>query len=93
MDIPRFHFDYSFLNLDELASQCITTEEIQQLFYDLKSRYDDFMSTDRFGYVIGYTSKNKFISFTFELVGDDTVRLTQVYLSYEQEIFNRYFFR
>ena len=93
MDIPRFRFDYLFVDLDELSSQCITTDEVEKLFYDYRSQYDDFIQTDGFGYIIGYTIRNKFISFTFELKGGDTIRLTQIYLSYEREIVNRYFLR
>lgn len=51
------------------------------------------MQTDGFSYIIGYTLKDKFISFTFGLMDGSTIRMTQVYLSYEREIFNQYFFR
>ena len=67
--------------------------EVEHVFYDYRSQYDDFMQTDGFSYIIGYTLKDKFISFTFGLMDGSTIRMTQVYLSYEREIFNQYFFR
>lgn len=82
MDIPRFHFDYSFLNLDELRNQCITTDEIETVFYSNLNRIFDYNRTDGFGHCIGYSLKNKFISFIFEL-REDIIRITTVWLSYE----------
>ena len=93
MDVPRFRFDYSFLDLAALAAQCITTDEVEAVFYDVHSQYNDYTLTDGFGYNIGYSPKNKFISFTFELRSDGSIRFIQVYLSYELEIKNRYFTR
>lgn len=92
MEIPKFQFDFSFLDLDELRSQCITTDEIESVFYNLKTIYKDWHNSDGFGYMIGYSLKNKFLSFTFEFRNNqETVRLTDVYLSYESEIKNNYF--
>lgn len=42
MDIFRFRFDYSFVACDNLRSQCITTEEIEEVFYNVSTFYDDF---------------------------------------------------
>lgn len=90
MGLPKFDFDFSFLDLDELRSRCINTEEIKSVFYGTSTFYDYFGEQDDFHYMIGYSLKNKFISFTFELRGD-IVRLISVYLSYESEIKRRYF--
>jgi hypothetical protein len=90
MDVPLFRFDYSFLDLAALAKQCISPAEIEAVFYSVSSHYEDYTLTDGFSYTIGYSPRNKFISFTFDRV-DDVIRLTQVYLSYELEIKNRYF--
>lgn len=90
MDIPRFRFDYSFVDLDELGRQCITTDEIESVFYTTLNRIFDYTRFEGFGHCIGYSYKNKFISFIFEL-RDDDVRVTSIWLSYEQEILNRYF--
>jgi uncharacterized DUF497 family protein len=92
MDLPRFDFDFSFLDVAELKSHCITTDEVVDVFYNSSSIYNDWHDTDGFGYVIGYSLKNKFISVTFEL-NDDTIRLISVYLSYEPEIRGQFYNR
>ncbi len=85
MELPEF--DFSFIDIKELKNQCITTDEIEYVFYSSSSQYQDF---GEFSYMIGYSLKNKFISFNFELK-NDLIRITSTYLSYEQEIRNRYF--
>lgn len=90
MDIPRFNFDYSFLNLDALRNQCITTDEIEGVFYNAQTFYDDFDRVEEFEYMIGFSLKSKFLAFTFTLIGEETVRFIQVYLPYEREIRFRY---
>ncbi len=57
MDISHFRFDYSFLDFDELRSQCITTDEIESVFYSTLNRIFDYTRTDGFGHCIGYTLK------------------------------------
>lgn len=92
MDIPRFTFDYTFLDLAELADQCITPDEIESIFYDPATFYADWHKTDSIGYMIGYSVKHKFLSFTFDLTGDgNTVRFVDVFLSNEFEIRTRYY--
>ncbi len=92
MDLPRFDFDFSFLDFDRLAEQCITADEIEDIFYDIRSLYADYHATDDFGYVIGFSPKNKFIAFTFRLLLDQqVVRLTDLYLPVEDEIRYWYF--
>lgn len=92
MDIPRFSFDYTFLDVTELATQCIAPDEIESVFYDPATFYADWHKTDNIGYMIGYSLKNKFLSFTFELTGDGTVvRLNDVFLSNEFEVRTRYY--
>jgi hypothetical protein len=92
MDIPKFLFDYSFINLEALKSQCITPDEIETLFYDGQTHYDDWHSTDGYGYMIGYSFKNKFVSFTFSFTDEGkSIRLLDIYHAYRDEIKNRYF--
>lgn len=92
MDIPRFRFDYSFLDLPSLAEKCITPDEVEDVFYNIKTFYGDWHKTDQFGYMLGYSLKNKFLSFTLEFGdGQQIVRLIDVYLPHAQEIGNWYF--
>jgi hypothetical protein len=92
MDLPRFDFDFSFLDVAELKSQCITTDEVIDVFYNSNSIYNDWHDTDGIGYVIGYSLKNKFLSFTFEFKNNkEIIKIVDVYLSYETEIKNNYF--
>lgn len=92
MEVPRFNFDFTFLDLDALSSECISTDEIISLFYDTKTHYKDWGDTDGFSYMIGYSPKHKFISFTFELRDDNqTVRVTNVFLSQEAEIRSNFY--
>ena len=92
MELPKFTFDFSFLDLDQLQGQCISTGEIVDVFYNLKTVYYDWHDTEGLGYMIGYSLKNKFLSLTFKFRNDkETVRATDVYLSYESEIRNNYF--
>ncbi len=87
--LPEFTFDYSFLDLQELGDQCISVQEIENVFYN-QSQFYDYSDTEYFIYVIGYSFRNKFISFTFN-ESEGIIRILSVYLSYEQEIKNRYF--
>lgn len=91
MDIPRFRFDYSFVDLDELRRQCITTDEIERVFYNDDTFYDDFERTEEFEYMLGYSLKSKFIAFTFTLTEQETVRFVQIYLPHEREIRARFY--
>ena len=91
MDIPRFRFDYSFLDLAALAAQCITTDEVETVFYNVRTFYDHYNFQEEYEYMIGFSLKHKFIAFTFSLVDREIIRFVQVYLPYEREIKNRYF--
>ncbi|MBC8153191.1 MAG: hypothetical protein H7Z72_09795 [Bacteroidetes bacterium] len=92
MDVPRFRFDYSFLDLPALAEQGVTTDEIEDIFYKVETFYADWHATDQIGYMVGYSLRDKFLSFTFEFRdGQQTIRLTDVFLSNEFEISTRYF--
>lgn len=93
MDIPRFHFDYSFVDLDELRDQCITTNEIEGVFYNVGTFYDDFGRVEEFEYMLGFSLKSKFIAFTFTLTQQETVRFVQIYLPDEREIRSRFYNR
>jgi hypothetical protein len=92
MEVPRFEFDFSFLDLSELADICISSQEVQDLFYSPLVRTFDYTRTDGFGYCIGYSAKNKFVSFIFEF-NDQMLRITNVWLSDEPEIRTRYYKR
>jgi hypothetical protein len=92
MEIPRFRFDYSFIDIEELRHQCITPDEVESVFYSPNSFYADWHRTDNLGYVIGYSMKSKFISFTFEIVDSgNVIKLIDIFLSNEIEIRTRYF--
>lgn len=91
MNIPHFRFDYPVLDLDELKSQCITPDEVENVFYDVDTFYDDFEHTEEFEYMIGFSLKSKFVAFTFTLVETETVRFVQIYLPHEREIRFRYY--
>lgn len=89
---PQFDFDFSFLDLEELRNQCIVPDEVIDVFYKVSTFYDSWLRTDGFAYMLGYSFKNKFISFTFELTQDEEiVRVIDLYLSDELEIKNRYY--
>jgi hypothetical protein len=90
MDLPKFNFDYSFLDPQDLRNQCITKEEVEDLFYNTQTIYHDWQKTDGIRYMIGYSLKNKFISFTFD-TQDDVIRFTSIFLSYEPEIRHQYY--
>jgi hypothetical protein len=92
MDLPRFTFDFSFLDTDLLKQQCITTDEVEAVFYDINTYYADWSQTDDIQYMIGYSPRNKFISFTFELRNsEETVKLIDIFLSNEFEIRTRFY--
>ncbi len=89
---PPFDFDFSFLDLPALRSECITPDELEALFYDVRTTYLNRHRTDGFGYMIGHTLKSKFVSLTFEFRdGEHTVRLISAYLSQESEIRTNYY--
>ncbi len=85
----KFDFDFSFFDEKDLIENCITFDEIENVFYG-NSKIKDYFQEDGFGYCIGFSYKNKFISFTFDFKGEK-VRPILIYLSYEEEIRNRYF--
>ena len=92
MELPCFDFDFSFLSRERLAEQCITTDEIEDIFYDVRSFYADYHATEDIGYMIGFSRRNKFIAFTFRSPLDEQlIRLTDLYLSIENEIRHWYF--
>lgn len=92
MNLPIFEFDYSFLDLNSLGKQCISTDEMESIFYHPNTVYKDWHASNGIGYMIGYSLKNKFISLTFEFKNNqNTIRIIDVYLSYENEIKNNYF--
>ena len=92
MDLPRFKFDFSFLDRERLAKECITTDEIETIFYDTSTYYADWSQTDAIHYMIGFSPRNKFISFTFELRNsEETVKLIDTFLSNEFEIRTRFY--
>lgn len=89
---PRYDFDFSFLDLDSLHGECITADELEALFYDVKTIYEDWHATEGFGYMIGHTLKSKFVSLTFEFRDDrHTIRLVSAFLSQELEIRTNYY--
>ncbi len=92
MDVPRFDFDFSFLDLSRLAQQCIESAEVENLFYSSLCRTFDYTLTDGFGCCIGYSARNEFISFIVEF-RDQTLKITNVWLSHESEIITRYYKR
>lgn len=89
---PPFDFDFLFLDLPALRSECITPDELEALFYDVKTIYLNWHDTDGFGYMIGHTLKSKFVSLTFEFRDEEhTIRLTSAFLSQELEIRTNYY--
>ena len=69
MDI-RFEFDFSLLDPAILAGNCITFDEIENVFYSQKSKYVDNLREENIAFVMGYSSKKKFISFYFQMKED-----------------------
>ncbi len=93
MEIPRFRFDFSFLDIESLSAHCISPDKIESTFYDVQSVYDNFEEEEDVEYMIGFSLKNKFLAFTFTLTDGETIRFIQVYLPHEPEIRYRYYSR
>lgn len=86
-----FAFDYSRLKAEELAANCITTDEIEFVFYNEKSKFVDSLRVDGLGFFIGFSNRRKFLSFYFKITKQNKIRITETYLSYETEIEFIYF--
>ncbi len=86
-----FEFDYSRLNASKLVADCITTDEIEFIFHNQKSKFVDSLRVDGLGFFIGFSNRRKFLSFYFKITKQNKARITEAYLSYETEIESIYF--
>ena len=87
-----FTFDFSSVDLSTLANDCISSVEVESIFYDGKAKYIDNLRHENLGFFIGYSPMKKFVSFYFQMQ-EDTIHPIEVYLSDETEIEFIYFQR